>query len=42
VGEWSQSLGATFARLYTGNGQTYLLHIFLYTIVMFIILGVIK
>lgn len=42
VGEWSQSLGATFARLYTGNGQTYLLHIFLYTIVMFMILGVIK
>lgn len=42
VAEWSHSLSATFARLYTGNGQTYLLHIFLYTIVMFMILGVIK
>jgi len=42
VGEWSHSLAATLARLYTGNGQTYLLHIFLYTVAMFMILGVIK
>jgi hypothetical protein len=40
VGEWTHSLSATVARLYTGNGQTYLLHIFLYVLLMYLILGV--
>lgn len=40
VGEWTHSISATLARLYTGNGQTYLLHIFLYTIVLYLLLGV--
>jgi formate hydrogenlyase subunit 3/multisubunit Na+/H+ antiporter MnhD subunit len=40
VGEWTHSLSATLARLYTGNGQTYLLHIFLYVLLMYLILGV--
>lgn len=40
VGEWAYSLSATLARLYTGNGQTYLLHIFLYVLVLYLALGV--
>ncbi|MDZ4183206.1 MAG: hypothetical protein U1B83_10035, partial [Candidatus Cloacimonadaceae bacterium] len=40
VDEWTHSISATLARLYTGNGQTYLLHIFLYTIVLYLLLGV--
>lgn len=37
--EWSHSLSATLARIYTGNGQTYLLHIILYTLVLFMFYG---
>ncbi len=40
IAEWTHSLSATISRLYTGNGQTYLLHLFLYTIVLYAILGV--
>ncbi|MBW6514137.1 MAG: NADH-quinone oxidoreductase subunit F [Candidatus Syntrophosphaera sp.] len=40
VGEWTYSIAATMARLYTGNGQTYLLHIFLYLITLYLLLGV--
>ena len=40
VSEWSHSLASMFRQIYTGNGQTYLLHIILYIIVMYIILGV--
>lgn len=42
VSEWAYSLSATVARIYTGNGQTYLLHIFMYTLVLFLFLGVSK
>lgn len=40
VGEWTHSLAATVSRLYTGNGQTYLLHIFLYAVALYLLLGV--
>jgi formate hydrogenlyase subunit 3/multisubunit Na+/H+ antiporter MnhD subunit len=40
VAEWTHSLSSTLARLYTGNGQTYMLHIFLYTIFLYLLLGV--
>jgi formate hydrogenlyase subunit 3/multisubunit Na+/H+ antiporter MnhD subunit len=40
VGEWSRSLSSTIAHLYTGNGQTYLLHIFMYIIVLYFAGGV--
>ncbi len=40
VAEWTHSLSATLARLYTGNGQTYMLHIFLYMITLYLLLGV--
>ena len=40
VCEWSNSLGGLFRQIYTGNGQTYLLHIILYIVVLYIFLGV--
>ena len=40
LAEWTHSLSATLARLYTGNGQTYLLHLYLYMITLYLILGV--
>jgi len=40
VSEWSNSLAGLFRQLYTGNGQTYLLHILLYIVVLYIFLGV--
>lgn len=40
VAEWTHSLSATLSRLYTGNGQTYMLHIFLYMIFLYLLLGV--
>jgi formate hydrogenlyase subunit 3/multisubunit Na+/H+ antiporter MnhD subunit len=40
LSEWTHSLSATFSRIYTGNAQTYMLHIFLYMIVLYWILGV--
>ncbi len=38
--EWSHSFGDFFRHIYTGNGQTYILHIILYIVVIYIILGV--
>jgi formate hydrogenlyase subunit 3/multisubunit Na+/H+ antiporter MnhD subunit len=40
LSEWTHSMSATFSRIYTGNAQTYMLHIFLYMIVLYWILGV--
>ncbi len=40
VAEWTHSFASTLSRLYTGNGQTYLLHIFLYMIFLYSLLGV--
>ncbi len=40
LAEGTRSLAATLARLYTGNGQTYLLHIFLYAVILYLLLGV--
>jgi formate hydrogenlyase subunit 3/multisubunit Na+/H+ antiporter MnhD subunit len=40
VAEWTHSLSSTLARVYTGNGQTYMLHIFLYMITLYLLLGV--
>ncbi|MEA2095209.1 MAG: proton-conducting transporter membrane subunit [Candidatus Cloacimonadota bacterium] len=38
--EWSHSLAGFFRQLYTGNGQTYILHIIIYIVVIYFILGV--
>lgn len=38
--EWSHSFADFFRRLYTGNGQTYVLHIILYIVIVYFILGV--
>ncbi|RLD55548.1 MAG: NADH-quinone oxidoreductase subunit F [Bacteroidetes bacterium] len=35
--EWAHTLGDFFRRLYTGNGQTYVLHIMIYMIVIYFI-----
>jgi formate hydrogenlyase subunit 3/multisubunit Na+/H+ antiporter MnhD subunit len=40
VSEWTHSLGALFRNIYTGNGQTYALHIVLYIVVIYFIMGV--
>ncbi len=40
VAEWTHSLASTLSRLYTGNGQTYILHIFLYMLFLYSLLGV--
>lgn len=40
VAEWTHSIAATISRIYTGNGQTYILHIFLYLLFMYSLLGV--
>jgi len=39
VSEWTQSLAALFRQIYTGNGQTYALHIILYVVVLYFISG---
>jgi hypothetical protein len=38
--EWSHSTGTVLRRFYTGNGQTYLLHIIMYIVIIYIIWGV--
>lgn len=38
--EWAHSLAGVFRNLYTGNGQSYLLHILIYIVVIYFILGV--
>ncbi|MCF7919622.1 MAG: NADH-quinone oxidoreductase subunit F [Candidatus Cloacimonetes bacterium] len=40
VSEWFHSLSATFRHIYTGNGQTYALHIIIYIVVLYSLLGV--
>lgn len=40
VSEWTHSLASAFRLIYTGNIQTYALHILLYTIILYNILGV--
>lgn len=40
VAEWTHSLAAAVRHIYTGNGQTYALHILLYIVVLYNILGV--
>lgn len=35
VGEWSRSASALLDNLYTGNGQTYAIHILLYIVVLY-------
>lgn len=35
--EWAHTMGDLFRRIYTGNGQTYLLHIILFFVVVFFI-----
>jgi len=40
VGTGLDSLGGAFRRLYTGNGQTYALHIVMYVVVLYLIMGV--
>jgi len=38
--EWVHSIAAMLSRLYTGNGQTYMIHIFLYIITLYMLMGV--
>lgn len=40
VSEWTHSLADYFRHIYTGNGQTYVLHIILYVVVIYIVMGV--
>ena len=40
VAEWTHTLSDTFRQIYTGNGQTYILHIILYIVVIYFIMGV--
>jgi NADH:ubiquinone oxidoreductase subunit 5 (subunit L)/multisubunit Na+/H+ antiporter MnhA subunit len=35
AGEWSRTLSSAIGSLYTGNGQTYVLHIVLYVVVLY-------
>jgi formate hydrogenlyase subunit 3/multisubunit Na+/H+ antiporter MnhD subunit len=39
VGEWISSVAGTIRQIYSGNGQTYLLHILLYFVVLYFIMG---
>ena len=39
VGEWIQSIGGTIRQIYSGNGQTYVLHILIYFVVLYFIMG---
>ncbi len=40
VSEWFHSLSATFRHIYSGNAQTYALHIIIYIVVLYSLLGV--
>lgn len=40
VSEWTHSTAAMLSYIYTGNGQTYLLHIFMYILVIYIVGGI--
>lgn len=38
--EWTHSIASAFRHIYTGNGQTYALHILAYIVVIYIIIGI--
>ena len=38
--EWTHTMADLFRRIYSGNGQTYLLHIILFFVLVFFFLGV--
>ena len=40
VMEWTHSIAAAFRHIYTGNGQTYALHILIYIVVIYVIVGI--
>ncbi|MDP8221690.1 MAG: proton-conducting transporter membrane subunit, partial [Candidatus Stygibacter frigidus] len=40
VAEWFHSVSATVRNIYTGNGQTYALHIIIYIVILYTLLGV--
>jgi len=40
VAEWFHSFSATIRHIYTGNGQTYALHIIIYIVILYTLLGV--
>lgn len=40
IAEGAHSLGAMFRQIYTGNGQTYALHILLFAVLLYLIAGV--
>ena len=40
ISEWSHSLAAAFNNIYTGNAQTYALHIFMLIVILYLIIGV--
>ena len=39
VSEWTNSLAASFRQIYSGNGQTYILHIVLYFVILYFLIG---
>jgi len=40
IAEWFHSAGSLFRHIYTGNGQTYALHILIFIVVSYFLLGV--
>ena len=40
VAEWFHSVSAMVRHIYTGNGQTYALHIIIYIVILYTLLGV--
>ena len=39
VAEWTHTLAAGVRTIYTGNGQTYALHIVLFVVVLYVLMG---
>ena len=39
VSEWTHSAAAALRNIYTGNGQTYALHIIIFVVVLYFIMG---
>jgi len=39
VSEWTTSISATFNQIYSGNGQTYILHVLIYFVVLYYLAG---
>ncbi|HMA62190.1 MAG TPA: NADH-quinone oxidoreductase subunit F, partial [bacterium] len=40
ISQWSHTLAAAFNNIYTGNAQTYALHIFMLIVILYLIIGV--